>query len=200
MQRSIALTVTLVLWAAAAGSAQSKAARTVEVPKGTPIVVETYNAVNSATFHSGERMAYTISEDVIVNGAIVAKAGDRATGLIENAVQGHKVHAGTAGAVMGPAGAAVGGTINKYASTGSNLRLSVRHVITFCGATISVSFTRSEYHRPRRFGRMTPVQIAKGQKYVTTVEQTTEACGAPTTRTPPPIPSDALHSDSGSTP
>ncbi|HLI96478.1 MAG TPA: hypothetical protein VKT72_10385 [Candidatus Baltobacteraceae bacterium] len=170
--------------------------RKVMLAKNTPIVVQTYNAVNSATFHSGERMAYTVSYDVIVDGAIVAKSGDAASGLIEDARQGRKMHAGTIASVAGPVGIIAGGAANKAASKGANLRVSVTSMRTFCGATIPLSFVRSEYHRPTRFQKMTPVQIAKGQKYIARVAQDTTVCATATTRTPSPIPPDALPPDS----
>jgi hypothetical protein len=165
--------------------------------KDTPIVVQTYNAVNSATFHSGERMAYTVSEDVIVDGVIVAKSGDSANGVIENAQQGRKVRAGLIGGVAGPVGAVAGHAANKAASKGANLRVSVTSLQTFCGDTIPLSFVRSEYHRPQRFHKMTPVQIAKGQKYIAKVAEDTRVCGSATTRSPAPIPRDALPADPG---
>src|SRR5579872_6131788 len=98
--------------------------RKVNLAKNTPIVVQTYNAVNSATFHSGERMAYTVSDDVIVDGTIVAKSGDAASGLIEDAQEGRKTHAGTIASVAGPVGIIAGGAANKAASKGANLRVS----------------------------------------------------------------------------
>lgn len=168
----------------------------VRVAKDTPIVVQTYNAVNSATFRPGERVAYTVTQDVIVNGALIARAGDAAEGVVEDAQQGKKVRAGTVGAAMGPVGMVAGSTVNKYASKGANLRVSVTSVRTFCGDTIALSFVRSEYHRPKRFGKVATVQIAKGQKYVATVAADTEVCATPTLRTPSPIPADALHADS----
>lgn len=184
-----------VLAALAATALLAAAQSKVTIPKNTPIVVQTYNAVNSATFHSGERMAYTVSDDVIVNGAIVAKAGDAASGLVENAQQGKQIHAGVVGHLAGPVGAVAVGVANKAASKGANLRLSVTSLQTFCGATIPLAFVRSEYHRPRRFHKMTAVQIAKGQKYIAKVAQDTTVCATPTTRTPAPIPSDALPAD-----
>jgi hypothetical protein len=143
-------------------------------------------------------MAYLVSNDVIVNGAIVAKAGDAASGLVQNAQQGKTVKAGMIGHLAGPVGAVVGGAANKAASKGANLRLSVTSMQTFCGATVPLSFVRSEYHRPQRFHKMTPVQIAKGQKYIATVAQDTTVCATPTTRTPAPIPPDALPPDARS--
>lgn len=168
----------------------------VRVPKNTPIVVQTYNAVNSATFRSGERLAYVVTQDVIVNGALIARAGDAAEGVVEDAQQGKKVGVGSVGAAMGPAGMVAGSAVNKYASKGANLRVSVTSVRTFCGDAIPLSFVRSEYHRPKRFGKISTVQIAKGQKYIATVAADTEVCSMPTLRTPSPIPADALHADS----
>lgn len=104
------------------GSALSQHPKKIVVVKNTPIVVQTYNAVNSATFHSGEHMAYLVSDDVIVNGAIVAKSGDPASGTVEDAQQGRKVHAGTIGIVAGPAGMAAGSVANKAAGKGADLR------------------------------------------------------------------------------
>lgn len=165
------------------------------VPKGTPIVVQTYNAINSATFQPGERLAFTVTNDVIVNGAVVAKAGDRAMGVVDDAQQGKKVHAGTAGIMLGPAGAVAGAAANKAASKGSNLRISVNQLKTFCGGTIGLSFVRSEYHRPKRLQKMTSVEIAKGQKYVASVANDVTVCGVATTKEPAPIPRDALAPD-----
>jgi hypothetical protein len=177
------------------GGSSQRHVKKVMLSKNTPIVVQTYNAVNSSTFHSGERMAYTVSDDVIVDGTIVARSGDPASGTIENAQQGKQVRAGAAGALAGPVGAIAGRAANKAASKGANLRLSVTSLQTFCGATIPLSFVRSEYHQPKRFHRMTPVEVAKGQKYIAKVAADTTVCGMATTRTPAPIPSDALPAD-----
>jgi hypothetical protein len=166
------------------------------IPKGTPIVIETYNEINSATFHTGERLAYKVTNDVIVRGAVVARAGDLAGGVVQDAQQGHKAHAGTIGAVAGPAGAVAGAAVNKMASQGANLRISADHVKTFCGDTIPLDFVRSEYHRPKKLHPMTTVEIAKGQKYVALVADDLHVCGTATTATPAPIPADALQGDS----
>jgi hypothetical protein len=176
-------------------AAQIATGSVAHVPKDTPIVVQTYNAINSATFHVGERLAYTVTDDVIVDGMIVARAGDRAQGIVQDARQGKKVQAGKIGAAFGPVGAAAGAAANKAASRGANLRVSVTSIETFCGGHIEVDFVRSEYHRPKRFGPMKTVEIAKGQRYVTTVARDTTTCGVATTRTPPPIPAGALPAD-----
>ena len=196
----LALTVvTCLVSSTIAATAQTNNAApssvTTSVPKGTAIVVQTYNAINSATFHPGEHLAFTVTDDVIVNGTIVAKAGDRAEGVVDDAQQGRKVHAGTAGVLLGPAGAVAGAAANKAASKGADLRVSVDTLQTFCGQTIPLSFVRSEYHKPKRFQKMTSVEIAKGQKYVTTVAADTTACSTPTTRAPAAIPKDALPAD-----
>jgi|GEM_PF-4373257 len=197
MPRSIDLIRSVLVTFAAFALVAAGHHKKVMLPKGTPIVVQTYNAVNSATFQSGEHMAYTVSDDVIINGAIVAKSGDPASGLIENAQQGRQIHAGIVGHAVGPIGAVAGSAANKAASKGANLRLSVTSLQTFCGATIPMSFVRSEYHRPQRFHKMTAVQIAKGQKYIARVAEDTNVCGVSTTRTPAPIPPDALAADPG---
>lgn len=152
MKRRVCAVVACVLLLGAGGAVK------VRVPKNTPIVVQTYNAVNSATFRSGERLAYIVTQDVIVNGALIARAGDPAQGVVQDAQQGRKVGVGTVGAAMGPAGMVAGSTVNKYASKGANLRASVTSVHTFCGDTIPLSFVRSEYHRPKRFGKISTVQ------------------------------------------
>jgi hypothetical protein len=188
--RPLLATLTVVACVAASSSTLR-----VVVPKGSEIVVETFNAINSATFHAGEHLAYKVTNDVIVHGAIVARAGDLASGVVEDAQEGHKVHAGTIAAVAGPAGAVAGAAVNKAASKGSNLRVSVDRVQTYCGDVIPLSFVRSEYHRPKRFAKMTSVEIAKGQKYVALVASDTTVCGTPTQSKPAPIPSDALRSD-----
>ena len=189
----VLLTGAVALEPAASAPALTK----IVVPKGTPIVVETYNAINSATFKAGEHLAYTVTSDVIVNGNVVAKAGDRATGVVLDAVQGHKATAGKAGMLLGPVGAVAGATANKAASKGGDLRVSVRKVKSFCGDSIAVSFVRSEYHPAKRFHKMTTVEIAKGQQYVTTVAHDTTVCGTPTNRAPAAIPAGALHADGG---
>ncbi len=171
------------------------ATTTAHVPKNTPVVVETYNAVNSATFQPGERVAYVVTQDVIVDGVIVVREGDKAQGVVEDAQQGRKARAGTVAGVLGPVGAVAGGAANKAMSKGANLRISVTDVNTYCGGHLRLSFVRSEYHPPKRFHKMTAVEIAKGQKYVATVAQETATCGVATTRTPAPIPADALPAD-----
>lgn len=178
-------------------SAASPGATRVVLRKDTPIVVQTYNSVNSATFHSGERMAYLVSDDVIVNGTIIAKAGDAAIGTIEDAQQGHQRHAGSVigRIVAGPIGAVAGRGAGKAASKGANLRVSVTSMQTFCGASVPLAFVRSEYRKPKGLKRTNEVNIAKGQKYVTKVAADTTVCGTPTTRTPAPIPQDALPAD-----
>ncbi len=171
------------------------ATTTAQVPKDTPVVVQTYNAINSATFHAGERLAYTVSQDVIVDGVMIARAGDMAEGVVQDARQGNKAHAGTLAGALGPAGAVAGGAANKAMSKGANLRVTVTSLTTFCGGHVDLSFVRSEYHAPKRFHKMTTVEIAKGQKYIAPIAHDTTTCGVATTRTPAPIPTGALPPD-----
>lgn len=165
------------------------------IPKNTPVVVQTYNSINSATYHTGERLAYLVTNDVIVNGWLVARAGDMVTGQVLDAQQAKDFHAGRAGHFISPGAAVAGAAVNKVESKGANLRVSVVGVRTFCGDTIPLAFVRSEYHHPKRFGKTPPVQIAKGQQYVATVSTDANVCGERTTRTPAPIPANALRSD-----
>jgi hypothetical protein len=202
MSRSFRFVLVLFVWLAGvtlSATAQTNrpvaATEKTVVPKGTPIVVQTYNAINSATFHVGESLAYTVTSDVIVNGLIVAKAGDMASGAVLDAQQGRKVRAGAVGHLAGPVGTVAGAAVNKAASKGADLRVSVDKVRTFCGDTIPLAFVRSEYHKPRRFQKMTSVEIAKGQKYEVTVAQDTTVCGVATSEAPAPIPRDALRAD-----
>lgn len=188
----------LARWSLPLALAATAATTTAQVPKATPVVVQTYNAINSATFHPGERLAYVVSQDVIVDGVMIARAGDMAEGVVEDARQGSKTHAGTLASALGPAGAVAGGAANKALSKGANLRVTVTKLDTFCGGHIALSFVRSEYHAPKRFHKMTAVEIDKGQKYIAPVAHDTATCGVATTRTPAPIPPDALPPDQSS--
>lgn len=189
--------IRLFVYAVAISVATPKHATTpIQIPKETPVVVQTYNAINSATFHTGERLAYTVTEDVIVNGAVVAKKGDVAEGLVENAQQGKDVKAGRIATVVGPLHGAGAAAADKAASKPANLQISIKDVHTFCGGVIHLSFVRTESQKPKHFEHSQPtVEIAKGQKYVAMVANDTSSCGFATTRTPAPIPGDALPAD-----
>ncbi|HZZ63881.1 MAG TPA: hypothetical protein VFE17_00155 [Candidatus Baltobacteraceae bacterium] len=184
--------ITLAVVTLIAAGAHSKPAI---IPKNTPVVVQTYNSINSATYHTGERLAYLVTNDVIVNGWLVARAGDPGIGKVLDAQQAKDFHAGAAGHLIGPRAAVAGAAVNKVESKGADLRVSVGSVQSFCGDTIPLQFIRSEYHHPKRFGKTPAVQIDKGQEYVAVVSEDAHVCGERTTRTPAPIPPNALHSD-----
>ncbi len=151
--------------------------QTVLIPKQTVIVVQTTQGYNSYSAKTGAKMRYEVSQDVIVDGHVVAKAGDAAQGAVQD----------------GQAGESPGLFGGGYKA--ANLRVSVDEVYNFCGDTIHVDFDRSEYRRRQgTFGENKDVQIIKGQKYAAASDRVQKACGEPTTQTPLPVPSDALAS------
>jgi hypothetical protein len=77
------------------------------------------------------------------------------------------------------------------------LRISINRLTTFCGSSIPLAFVRSEYHRPKRLQKMTPVQISSGQMYRTSVAADYRTCARPTASAPAPIPAAALPADPG---
>ena len=48
--------------------------RTVFVPKGTPIVVETVVGLSSYGARTGEKVDYVVAQDVVIDGYLIAKA------------------------------------------------------------------------------------------------------------------------------
>jgi len=135
--------------------------------------MQSYNSYSAKT---GGKVRYEVVQDVIVNGHVVAKAGDTAQGAIQEG------QAGETG-VFG------------IGFKGANLRLSVDEVYNFCGDTLHVDFDRSEYRRRQgMFGSKKDVQVDKGQKYVAQTDRVQRACSEATIATPAPIPGDALKS------
>jgi len=56
--------------------------RTVFVPKGTPIVVETVVGLSSYGARTGEKVDYVVAQDVVIDGYLIAKAPlSSATGI-----------------------------------------------------------------------------------------------------------------------
>jgi hypothetical protein len=146
------------------------------VPRGTLIVVQTTRGTNSYGSETGSKLTYILTQDVIVDGHIVAKAGDVAEGAIQNAEAGRDDY---------------------FTQKAANLRVSVDRVYNFCGDTIETDFMRSEYRRRQGvFGSHKDVEVIKGQLYQVPTERPQRVCSEPSTEAPPPIPSDALVGDS----
>lgn len=150
---------------------------TVFVPKGTPVVVSTAEAINSYAASPREPISYTVVQDVVVNGHVIAKAGDEADGQVLESQQGKSGFYG-------------------IGYKAADLRISADAVHNFCGDTIKLHFIRSEYRRRQGlFGSQKDVQIIDGQKYVAMTAFPQRICGQPTTEAEPPIPNDALPGD-----
>ncbi|MFY9781641.1 MAG: hypothetical protein WAJ85_14160 [Candidatus Baltobacteraceae bacterium] len=159
---------------AAANAVNAPNTVTVFIPKDTLAVVRTTRAYNSYSAHTGEKVEYELVQDLIVNGYVVAKAGDAAEGMVQEGQAGETGFYGIG---------------NKSA----NLRVSVDEIYNFCGDTIHTDFDRSEYRRRQgMFGENKDVQIIKGQMYVPVVNRPQRVCGEPTAEAPAPIPSDAV--------
>jgi hypothetical protein len=145
---------------------------TVLVPKGTPLVVRTLEGHNSYSAQTGQKWHFELVNDLIVNGYVVARAGDDAEGGVQEAQQGKD---------------------DFFNYKAANLRVGIDEVHNFCGDTIHVRFDRSEYRRRQGlFGSNKDVTVIKGQMYVPLVSRAQKVCGVATNATPAPIPSDAI--------
>lgn len=150
---------------------------TVFIPKGTVIVVETTEGLSSYAAAPREPITYQVAQDVVVNGYIVAKTGDNATGMILESEQGKSGFYGVG-----------------YKA--ADLRVDAEVVNNFCGDALKIHFVRSEYRRRQGFmGSNKDITIAKDQMYAATVAFPQKICGTPTTETSPAIPPNALPSD-----
>lgn len=190
------------LGALAAEGGPAAATRPVTVPAGTPVVVMTTAEMLSNKVRAKDAADYVLASDVIVNGHVVARAGDSASGVVKDARAGTatatRVGRGLgrlAGGLVGLSalGGAIGGAAGSSADKYANLRLTVDAVKTFCGDTLRVDFDRSEYH-PSERDATTPVKVVKGQRYVATVATEQTVCGVATGDAPPAVPDDALRS------
>lgn len=148
------------------------------VPRGTVVVVALDNAVTSYSAASREPLSYTVVQDVIVNGHVIARAGDEATGIVLEAQQGNE------------------GGLYGIGWKAANLRVNVEKVNNFCGDSIATRFVRSEYRRRQGlFGSHQDLEIIKGQKYVAQTAHSQKICGEPTTALQSPVPADVLGPD-----
>lgn len=144
------------------------------IPKGTPLLVKSVVGLSSYSAHTGEKLHFELVNDLIVNGYVVARAGDDAEGIVQEAQQGEAPGYFRAG-------------------KSANLRVSVDEVHNFCGDTLRVVFDRTEYRRRQgAFGENKDVQVIKGQQYVPLTSRAQKVCGVATTATPAPIPSEAI--------
>lgn len=145
------------------------------VPRGTVVVVKTTHGINSYGEETGAKVVYEVVQDVIVNGYLVAQAGDVAEGVIQNAQAGQD---------------------DPFSPRAANLRVSVDTIYNFCGDKIDADFVRSEYRRRQgAFGSHKDVEIIKGQMYQVPTERPQRVCAVRTTAMPLPIPSSALPGD-----
>ncbi len=200
--RGLALAVALAPTAAVADGSPLAAGERVVVPAGTPVVVETTAEMLSNKLHANDPAGYVVANDVVVNGHVVARAGDAAAGIVKDARAGSatatrigrglgRVMGGMVG--VGALGGVLGGAAGSAADRYANLRLTVDSVTSFCGDTVRVSFDRSEYH-PSERDATKPVKVAKGQRYVALVAADQTVCGTLTSAAPAAIPDDALRS------
>lgn len=161
--------------APAAGATPSPGAQ-VLVPRGTLVVVTTNRGTNSYGDQTGSKLTFTLVQDVVINGYLIAKAGDVAEGAVANSQAGRD---------------------DFFTQKAANLRISVDRIYNFCGDTLSTDFTRSEYRRRQGFlGSHKDVEIIKGQMYQVPTERAQRICAEVTTEQPAPIPAEALLGDS----
>jgi hypothetical protein len=145
------------------------------VPRGTLVVVKTLHGINSYGEEAGAKVTYEVVQDVIVNGYLVAKAGDIAEGVIQDAQEGRN---------------------DLFTVKAANLRVSVDSVFNFCGDTLHMDFVRSEFRqRQGLFGSHKDVEIIKGQMYQVPTERPQKVCAMKTSAQPLPVPAGALAGD-----
>jgi hypothetical protein len=140
----------------AAGTATAADGMTVSVPAGTLVPVQTLAGYDSFSSREGTPVRYRVTGDVVIDGEIVARAGDRALGHVEQSRSG-----------LGP-GPGPG------AFDHGLLRVSVDSVRTFCGSTLRVA---SEQHAdvPDADG---DVGFPRGTMFVSTVAGTQTVCAS----------------------
>lgn len=150
---------------------------TVFVPKGTVVVVQPTEGLSSYAAAPGEPIDYQVAQDLIIDGYVVAKAGDDASGMVLEAQQGKAGYYG-------------------IGYKGGDLRVAVKQVNNFCGDTLKVTFVRTEFRRRQGlFGSNKDVQIVKNQKYAATVAYPQKICGLATSEKNPAVGDDVLQAD-----
>lgn len=63
------------------------------IPAGTRVAVRVNSAISSATAHTGEKWTGVVANDVVVNGATLAKRGDEAAGTVSSVKPSGRLHA-----------------------------------------------------------------------------------------------------------
>jgi hypothetical protein len=153
------------------------------IASGIVTLLEDERARHSYAALSGEKIHYEVVENVIVNGSVIAKAGDTAYGKAQEALRGE---------------CGFSFIICWVQRRGSSLRVSVDEIYNFCGDTIHVDFDRSEYRSGMwsgfgLWGDNKDIVIAKGQEYLAATDRPQRVCGEQTTAQDPPPPKKALH-------
>jgi hypothetical protein len=147
------------------------------VPKDTVVVIATTEAISSYAASPREPISYQVVNDVVVDGHVVAKAGDEAEGQVLESQQGKTGFYGVG-----------------YKA--ADLRISANEIHNFCGDTLKLRFIRSEYRRRQgMFGSKKDVEVIDGQKYIAVTAFPQKICGQETTEIAAPVPSDALPAD-----
>ena len=124
-------------------------------------------ALSSYGASAGEKIRYTVVNDVVINGMLVAKAGDSAVGQVQEAQRGKN-------------------TDLSLEYQAADLRVSVDSIYNYCGDTISVLFDRVEYRRRQGvFGSNADITIKQGQQYAAIVDHPQKICATTTTEDPP---------------
>ena len=150
------------------------------VPAGQMLAVKTTESLNSYSAHQGERIRYEVVQDFVVDGYLIAKAGDVAEGEVQEGQQGSM------------------GGLYGIGWKAANLRVSVDRVFTYCGSTLELTFDRSEYRRRQGlFGSHQDVEIGKGQQYAPTIDHPQTICAVKTNEQPAAIGDDVLRADNG---
>jgi hypothetical protein len=142
---------------------------TVWLAKGTYFPVQTMQSYSSYGAGVGSKLRFELAQDVIVNGHLVAMAGDTAEGTVQNAMTG--------GAFFG------------IDYRGADLRVSVDRVFNFCGDIIAVDFDRTEFRKDRVgvFDGNVDVHIIRGQTYLAFTDRPQRVCGTRTDAADPPV-------------
>jgi len=141
------------------------------VPKGTQFVVLLPNeiAMNGARGQAGvQKVKMSLVNDVVVKGAVVAKAGDTVD------AESNSTYDATAGHVK------------------TTLTLDVNDVANFCGDTIPLAGHFEKEGSIGMFGRVKGASFGKGSLYLAATDRVVKnVCSEKTTETPAPVPSNA---------
>jgi hypothetical protein len=66
-------------------SSQDAAAAAVKVPGGTAVMLRTTQPISPKTFKPGDRISFSVADNVVVDGTVVIKAGSEAVGEVVQA-------------------------------------------------------------------------------------------------------------------